>query len=90
MKLQEAAALPLAGVTATRLLRRAPDRTGKRILLIGAQGVRRRTRRRTPARRGTHPHGPARPPGAFLTITPFSAPDPATRPEVAYTLIGVG
>ncbi|MFI5678504.1 zinc-binding dehydrogenase [Streptomyces cellulosae] len=31
-----------------------------------------------------------RPQRAFLTITPFSAPDPATRPEVAYTLIGVG
>ncbi len=31
-----------------------------------------------------------RPQGAFLTITPFSAPDAATRPEVAHTLIGVG
>jgi NADPH:quinone reductase-like Zn-dependent oxidoreductase len=139
LKLEEAAALPLAGVTATQLLRRTPDRTGKRILLIGAQGgvgahlaarlldeasihtdllVRpcdlsawQEQRSRRPAdgavltdpgqvRAGAYDividagGAPAlfdavRPQGAFLTITPFSAPDPATRPEVAYTLIGV-
>lgn len=139
LKLEEAAALPLAGVTATQLLRRTPDRTGKRILLIGAQGgvgahlaarlldepstrtdllvrpsdlpVWQEQRAGRPGE-GAVLADPAqvetgaydividaggvpalfdavRPQGAFLTITPFSAPDPAARPEVAYTLIGV-
>ncbi|MFD5400365.1 zinc-binding dehydrogenase [Streptomyces griseorubiginosus] len=139
VKLEEAAALPLAGVTATQLLRGTPDRAGKRILLIGAQGgvgahlaarlldepdahtdllVRPSDLPAWQERRAGRPGGGAvltepgdvragsydividaggapalfdavRPRGAFLTVTPFSAPDPATRPEVAYTLISV-
>ncbi|MET9867093.1 NADP-dependent oxidoreductase [Streptomyces sp. NPDC006386] len=139
MALTDAAALPLAGVTAVQLLRRTPDRRGKRILLIGAQGgvgahlaarlldeasartdllVRPADRSAWQERRAGCPADGAvltdpaqveagaydividaggapglfeavRPRGAFLTITPFSAPDPAVRPDVAYTLIGV-
>ncbi|MDH6515718.1 NADPH2:quinone reductase [Streptomyces sp. SAI-135] len=139
MKLEEAAALPLAGVTATQLLRRTPGRAGQRILLIGAQGgvgahlaarlldepstrtdllVRPADLPAWQERRAGRPGEGAvltdpaqvetgaydividaggvpalfdavRPQGAFLTITPFSAPDPAARPEVACTLIGV-
>ncbi|MBR8643495.1 NADP-dependent oxidoreductase [Streptomyces tuirus] len=139
MTLTDAAALPLAGVTAVQLLRRTPDRRGKRILLIGAQGgvgahlaarlldeasartdllVRPADHSAWQERRAGRPADGAvltdpsqveagaydmvidaggapglfeavRPQGAFLTITPFSAPDPATRPDVAYTLIGV-
>ncbi|MFG2784058.1 NADP-dependent oxidoreductase [Streptomyces prunicolor] len=139
LKLEEAAALPLAGMTATQLLRRTPDRTGKRVLLIGAQGsvgahlaarlldeasahtdllVRPADLSAWQEQRAGRPADGAvltdpgqvlagsydividaggapalfdavRPQGAFLTITPFSAPDPASRPEVAYTLMGV-
>ncbi|MFC9128994.1 NADP-dependent oxidoreductase [Streptomyces sp. NPDC057099] len=139
MTLTDAAALPLAGVTAVQLLRRTPERHGKRILLIGAQGgvgghlaarlldeasartdllVRPADRAAWQERRAGRPAegvvltdpsqaeagaydividaGGApglieavRPGGAFLTITPFSAPDPDSRPDVAYTLIGV-
>ncbi|GAA0458141.1 NADP-dependent oxidoreductase [Streptomyces olivaceiscleroticus] len=137
--LTDAATLPLAGVTATQLLRSTPDRHGKRILLIGAQGgvgghlaarlldeesartdllVRPADRSAWQERRSGRPADGAvltdlaqiesraydividaggapdlfeavRPQGAFLTITPFSAPDPASRPDVAYTLISV-
>jgi NADPH:quinone reductase-like Zn-dependent oxidoreductase len=139
MPLTDAAALPLAGVTAVQLLRRTPDRHGKRILLIGAQGgvgahlaarlldeksartdllVRPDDRSAWQEQRSGRPADGAvltdpsqvetgaydividaggapglieavRPQGAFLTITPFSAPDPDNHPDVAYTLIGV-
>ncbi|TQK79342.1 alcohol dehydrogenase-like protein, partial [Streptomyces puniciscabiei] len=36
--LTDAAALPLAGVTAVQALRRTPERAGRRVLLVGAQG----------------------------------------------------
>ncbi|MFJ4006231.1 NADP-dependent oxidoreductase [Streptomyces sp. NPDC090023] len=139
MSLTDAAALPLAGVTAVQLLRGTPDRLGKRILLIGAQGgvgghlaarllgeasavtdllVRPADRAEWQELRSGLPADGAvltdpahiaagtydividaagapdlfdavRPQGAFLTITPFSAPTPADRPDVAYTLVGV-
>ncbi|MFE2410969.1 alcohol dehydrogenase catalytic domain-containing protein [Kitasatospora sp. NPDC059408] len=38
LDLVDAAALPLAGVTAVQALRRTPVRAGRRVLLVGAQG----------------------------------------------------
>ncbi|MFF1453375.1 alcohol dehydrogenase catalytic domain-containing protein [Streptomyces sp. NPDC058274] len=139
LSLTDAAALPLAGVTAVQALRRTPDRTGRRVLLVGAQGslggqlalrlldepatrtdllVRhddgdtwRELRAGRPGE-GAVLTDPAAaeakaydvvvdaggapdlieavcPGGMFLTLTPFSAPDPARRPDVEFTLHGV-
>jgi NADPH:quinone reductase-like Zn-dependent oxidoreductase len=137
--LTDAAALPLTGVTAVQALRRTPDRAGRRVLLVGAQGslggqlaprlldepatrtdflvrpgdadIWRELRAARPGE-GTVLTDPAGieekaydivvdaggapdlidavcPGGTFLTLTPFSAPDPARRPDVEFVLHGV-
>ncbi|MBF9067508.1 alcohol dehydrogenase catalytic domain-containing protein [Streptacidiphilus fuscans] len=139
LSLTAAAALPLAGVTAVQALRRTPARSGRRVLLVGAQGsvgaqlalrlldepdtrtdllVRPGDGEVWRELRAARPGGGAVltdtvrvegkaydivvdtagapdlieavcPGGVFLSLTPFSAPDPARRPDVEFTLVGV-